>query len=139
MSKSFVVIVPQEFVNYVERLSYEESSLRNIIITYLDMHKSDTDDTAINNPIFQSYQKKYMDASTAYEIAKSKITKDFVPECLSNHQVNWNLDFNTNELTITVNCDCGIEVLDEYLLSKSEIKVDNNCENCTKDVKNNED
>lgn len=121
MSKSFDVVVPQEFVDYVERLSYEEASFRNIVLTYLDLHKTDVDDTAINNPVFQSYQKKFMEASTAYELAKSKITKDFVPECLKNHQVEWNLDFNTNTLTITVKCDCGVEVLNEYL-AKSELK-----------------
>ena len=121
MAKELKIEVSQELVDYVERLSFEESSLKDIITTYLDIHKSDKDDTAINNPIFESYQRKYVAAKTEYELAKKKITAEYVPECLLNHQYDWSLDFSLNILTINVKCDCGIAALEEYLKEKSNI------------------
>lgn len=116
--------VDQQLVDYIERLSYEEASLKDIILTYMDAHKSDADDSAINNPIFKSYQDKYIAAKSEYEIAKNRITKEYIPTCIENHKYEWNLDFETNILTIEIKCDCGIEALKEYLCSLNSQKED---------------
>ena len=113
------VEVNQEMVNYVERLSYEESSYKDIITTMLEMHKGDPDGSAIDNPVFKAYQEKYAKAKAEYEMAKQQITRDFVPECLQDHQTDWNLDYATCELTITVYCDCGKAALEEYLCRRN--------------------
>ena len=113
--KQITITVNQELVNYIERLSYEEASYKDIIVTLLEAHKNDADGSAIDNPVFKSYQEKYAKAKSEYELAKNQITKEYIPECLINHNYDWNLDFSTNELTITVNCDCGTAALEEYL------------------------
>lgn len=113
--KKLDLVVDQELVDYIERLSYEESSLKDIILTYLDAHKADADDSAVNNVVFASYQEKHFKAKTEYELAKQRVTHEYIPACLENHQYDWNLDYATNVLTITVYCECGIKALEEYL------------------------
>lgn len=113
--KTITVTVNQELVDYIERLSYEEASYKDIIMTLLEAHKGDTDGSAIDNPVFKAYQEKYAKAKSEYELAKTQITKEYIPECIIDHKYDWNLDFSTNELTITVYCDCGVAALEEYL------------------------
>lgn len=113
-----VVTVGQELVNYIERLSYEEASYKDIILTMLENHKNDADGSSIDNPVFKAYQDKYSNAKTEYELAKSKITAEYIPECLREHQCDWNLDYSTCKLTITVKCECGQAALEEYLACK---------------------
>lgn len=117
--KTIKLPVNQELVNYVERLSYEEASYKDVILTLLDAHKGDTDGSAIDNPVFKSYQEKYASIKAEYEMAKNEVTNQYVPDCLAGHQYDWNLDFSTNELTITVRCDCGVAALEEYLCAKN--------------------
>lgn len=119
MSKTMTLEVNQELVNYIERLSYEEASYKDIILTMLEIHKGDADGSAVDNPVFRAYQEKYSKAKAEYELAKERITKEYIPDCLKNHQTDWNLDFETNVLTITVSCDCGVEALEEYLCHKN--------------------
>ena len=122
MNKVLKLEVSQELVDYIERLSFEEASLKDIITTYLDLHKEDKDDSAINNPIFESYQKKYLAAKTEYELAKKRITAEYIPDCLLDQQYDWNLDFSSNILTINVKGESSVAVLNEYLdsFNKSE-------------------
>lgn len=115
MSKTIKVTVDQELVNYIERLSYEEAAYKDIILTLLETHKGDPDGSSVDNPVFRSYQEKYSKAKAEYELAKERITKEYIPDCLKDHQTDWSLDFGTNLLAITVSCDCGIEALEEYL------------------------
>lgn len=109
------ITVSQELVDYIERLSYEEASYKDIILTYMDAHKDDVDDSAVNSAVFKSYQDKHIKAKAEYELAKTKITNEYIPSCLVDHKYSWNLDYVTNILTITVECDCGIKALEEYL------------------------
>lgn len=113
--KSFTVNVNQELVNYIERLAYEESSYKDVIMTLLEMHKGDPDGSSIDNPVFKAYQEKYANAKAEYEMAKNQITEEYIPDCLKEHKTEWNLDFATGELKISVLCECGEKILEEYL------------------------
>lgn len=116
--KTIKVSVNQELVDYVERLSYEEESYKDVIMTLLEAHKNDPDGSSIDNPTFKAYQEKYARAKAEYEMAKKEITNQYIPDCLLEHQHDWKLDFASNELTINVYCDCGIAALEEYLCQK---------------------
>ena len=117
--KKFTVEVNQELVNYIERLSYEESSYKDVIMTMLEAHKGDPDGSTIDNPVFKAYQEKYSRAKAEYELAKQKVTDEYIPDCLKEHQTEWNLDFATNVLTVSVLCECGEKVLEDYLCQRS--------------------
>ena len=114
-TNSITIVVDQELVDYIERLDFEYLSLKDIIVTYLDLHKTDTDDSAINNAVFTSYQNKYNKAKVEYELAKKQLTDQYIPSCLYDHKYSWSLDYSSNVLTITVECECGIKALEEYL------------------------
>ena len=117
--KKYIVEVNQELVNYIERLSYEEASYKDVIMTMLEAHKGDVDGTVVDNPVFKSYQEKYSQVKAEYEMAKAQVTEEYVPDCFKEHRVEWSLDFNTNELTVSVLCDCGEKILEDYLCQRN--------------------
>ena len=117
--KTYTVEVNQELVNYIERLSYEEASYKDVILTMLEAHQNDTDSSVIKSPVFRAYQEEYSRVKAEYEMAKKQITEEYIPDCLKDHRTEWNLDFTTNELTISVLCECGEKILEDYLCRKS--------------------
>ena len=115
MTNKKTVEVSQDLVNYIERLDYEATSYKDVILTLLDAHKGDTDGSAIDNPVFKSYQEKFSKIKAEYDLAKNQITQEYIPDCLKEHQVDWSLEYSTCLLTINVKCDCGVEALGKYL------------------------
>lgn len=98
-----VKIENDSVINYLERLSFEDTRNREI----LESIKNDTTGD-FNEEYYKWAHKEYMDNGYAFEIAK----RDFGHEYLANfvkHEVDWNLDFATGIVTIKQYCDCPIE------------------------------
>ena len=88
--------IDQEICTKVERAHYEYNALMNVEKAYLDDHMLDPDGSAIESPIFKLYHEKSIAALKEYEEAKSCIVKKY-----DLNRVNWQLDFETAEITVT--------------------------------------
>lgn len=83
------IIIDEQLCEKLEMLHYEVNSRKEIITSFLNMSSN------ISSELFQAYQDKYKEYFTAYNKAKQEMTKKYeVPA-----GENWNLDFNTRELT----------------------------------------
>lgn len=115
MSKIIKIEVNQELVNYIQRLHFEKETRQEVIRTLIENHQNDIDASVLESSAFKTYSEQLSATTMEYELAKQEMSNQFVPECLANHQYEWNLDFGANELRITVHCDCGIAAIEEYL------------------------
>ena len=96
-NNTITVIVSEEDRNTVQRADIERSSRRDILI-YLMQHP----EVDISEERKQEYQKEYDEKYFAFEQAKSMIENKYVFPNGKNKQLNWNLDYSSCELTITL-------------------------------------
>lgn len=89
------IIVDKETVTALHRAHYEYESYKDVVMSCLDLHRLDTDDSFLNSNIFKGYQDKAQKAFIAYNELKGDLEKKYE---LKN--TVWNLDFTTGELTI---------------------------------------
>ncbi len=88
---------------------------------------------ALENPktspvALEAYQKKQEAAVLAFEQAKRETEKKYVPEELfEKHTYDWSVNYNTDIMTVTVKCDCGVKVAEGlgFALENVEDKVEN--------------
>jgi hypothetical protein len=86
-----IIIEDREFIKDLERLQYEVQARKNIIGYMLESN--------IKNECFEQYHAEYLDFFTKYEKKKHEVEIFYVKPAKSNAK-NWNLDFNSGELTI---------------------------------------
>lgn len=111
--KKIIVEVPQEVTNELQRASMEANARQGVIDRYLEKHMDDADGFAIEAKPFKHFMSLLAEAETEFELAKETVTKEYVPEYLQSHDIEWELDYGTNILTIIVKCNCYIPELDE--------------------------
>jgi len=111
--KQITIIVPQEVTNELQRASMEATSRQGVIDRYLEKHMDDADSSAIEAKPFKHFMSLLAEAEAEFELAKEAITNTYVPDYLREHDVDWMLDYATNVLTITINCDCDIPELEK--------------------------
>lgn len=93
------ITIPEEVKNKVQRADIERCARRDIIAFILE----NNNDINIDNERFQNYQKEYSEKFNNFEVLKSEIEKEYVKPNIGNYQaIRWNLDYNTNEITITI-------------------------------------
>lgn len=106
------VIVPQETINELQRCEFEVNSRQGVIERYLDKHMNDEDGSAIESKPFKHFMSLLAEAEAEFELAKNKVTEEFLPSYLVGHECEWIIDYQTKIMTITVKCDCDIPELD---------------------------
>lgn len=111
--KTVKIKLPQEVVNEVQRAGLEMSSRQGVVDRYFEKHMDDEDALAFGSKPFRHFMSLLAEAEAEFELAKEAITDEFMPEYLKNHECEWNLDYNTRIMTITIKCDCDIPELDE--------------------------
>lgn len=79
----------------VEAYDYEYSSRRDAI-TFMLANNMDTDTEA-----FKKYQKEMIEFMAKFTKAKAEVEKTYVFPVTNGARVNWSLDYETCELTIT--------------------------------------
>ena len=107
--KTITVNVPERTVNEIERASFEVSSRRGVIDRYLEKHMNDVDGSAINSKPFNHFMSLLTEAEAHFELAKQEIEDVYVPALVKEHSYEWNLDYKSKILTITIKCDCEID------------------------------
>lgn len=106
--RKFIIKCPVELNNELQRLSYELSMENTVIDRFLDRHFNDPE--ALDSPIFMKYAKSVAEKNAEYEMLKDRITTDVLPG-IKGHDADWNLDFPTGDITVTVRCNCDIPFL----------------------------
>lgn len=111
--KKIDINVTQETINYLQRLSFEIETRKEVIAKLIEMHKDDIDDSLFVSKPFLKYSEELSRVKAEYELAKTEAEKLYVPEVLyGQHEYNWSIDFATNVMTIDVLCECGIKALE---------------------------
>ena len=98
MSKTITVKVPEEVRDEVQLADVERSSRRDIIAYILS-----NDSINISPERMAQYQKEYDEKFMLFEKAKNKLETNYVQPAANNKAINWQLDYETCEITITVN------------------------------------
>lgn len=96
-NNTITVMVSEEDRNTVQRADIERSSRRDILV-YLMQHP----EVEISEEQKQAYQKEYDEKYFAFEQAKSMIEKKYVTPNAKENGLNWNLDYNSCKLFITL-------------------------------------
>jgi hypothetical protein len=114
--------IPQEMINYLQKLNYEIVTREEIITKLLEMHQDDIDDSLFTSKPVIKYSEELSRVKAEYELAKIEVEKLYVPDMLyGKHEYKWEIDFVTNVMTVYVFCPCGIEVVvAEQVRSKNE-------------------
>ena len=113
IKKQIKINVAQDTVNYLQRLSYENKTREEIITRLLEEHKNDDDDSLFVSKPFLKYSEELSRIRAEYELAKSETEKLYLPkELYGVHKYNWSVDFATNEMTVDILCDCGVEAFE---------------------------
>lgn len=100
--------IPEEVSNYLEGLTYECNSKRMNVEFMIRCNKND--ESFLNSPAFKKYEKEQSLKEAEFEAAKRKMVTDYFPEELKDANANWYLDFDTQEVIVTLNnnstCKC---------------------------------
>lgn len=104
--KKIQINIPEDIVNKIQRNHSEVDSRMLLIDRLMDTHK-DTPDF-IDSPIFKRYHDEFVEFSTEFDMRKQELTKNYIPEYLLEHQINWSLDYDTCILNVEILCDCEI-------------------------------
>lgn len=111
--KTIIIDIPGEIVTPLERASFEINTRQAVIDRYLEKHMNDTDSSAIDSKPFNHFMSLLAKAEAEFELQKQEVSKQFIPEYLADHMVEWNLDYSTKEMTINILCDCDIPELED--------------------------
>jgi hypothetical protein len=93
MNTKIIKIENQELINLIEKLHYEVNS-RKDLIAYMLNNNMRTDTEA-----YEKYNREYREFYIQYNEAKNKLEEIYVRTAVEN-PINWNLDFETSEVTI---------------------------------------
>lgn len=94
--KILTVEIPEEIVATVQKYDIERCARRDIIVYIME------NNTNVSPERFAQYQKEYDDKYFAFEAAKSEIEKNYVRPLIKDKAANWNLDYESHIITITL-------------------------------------
>ena len=104
MNKIYVDLLESD-LNHIQRTMYEHNAMQSVISMYLNDHANDADSRALDTPIFKAYQDRYAKKAMEYDNEKNALTEKYVPEDIKNVSYEWNVNFVTGQLEITVKDD----------------------------------
>lgn len=102
MKEKKIIEIKQEVTNYIQRLFFEVEARKDVIATLLDSHKADENIDLLVSPVFLEYSKQLTQAKAEYEIAKGELDAFIPKEILKNRKFDWNLNFASSQLELTV-------------------------------------
>ena len=108
--RKYQVKCPQELNDELQRINYELSMENTVLDRFIDRHLNDPE--ALDSPTFNKYAKSVTEKTAEYEMLKDHITNEVLAG-IRGHDADWNLDFSTGIIDITVHCDCELPFLEE--------------------------
>ena len=114
---TYMIKVDEQDVNVLERAQTEENIYSDCIQSAL------TNEKAAPNMV-ERFVKKLADAKLTFTKAKHDVEVKYLPaDLVDKHQYDWNIDYRTHEMRITVKCECGRKVLDDAGVSYEEVEA----------------
>lgn len=110
--RQLMIELPQETVNEVQRAGLELNARQGVIDRYLEKHMNDENSEAIDSKPFKHFMSLLAESESEFELAKDAITREYIPDYLQSHNVEWELDYATRIMTINILCDCDIPELE---------------------------
>lgn len=89
------ITIPEELRDKVQNADIERSARRDVITNIISNGTIEP-----TNEFFQKYQNEYNKSYFAFEKAKTEVEKNYVKKNYP-EAINWNLDYNTCQVTIT--------------------------------------
>ena len=105
--RKITVKVDRKKAENLEKINYELSFTKDIIQRIIESHPDDPD--IIGGATFKNYQKQGADLQAEYNLAAAEVERLFIPEKLKGHKYRWIIPANSDEMTITILCNCKIE------------------------------
>lgn len=109
--RKIIVKIDREKATKLERLNFELNFVKDIVQRIIESHPSDLE--LINGDTFVSYSKHGVELQKEYTTLANEIEKEYIPAYLEGHQYTWIIPNNSDEMIITVKCNCEIPELEE--------------------------
>lgn len=109
-AKSVNIEINQETVNYIQSVSMEVSSRQTLLNTISQLQ-------GVGSTAFKDYQKEFFAFDGEYQLIKERLQDIYIPTKLRAASVDWNLDFQTNLMTVTPLTSQGVELINSGTLS----------------------
>lgn len=88
----------------------ELNFVKDIVQRVIESHPSDLE--LINGDTLMSYNKRGAELQRKYAALANEMAKEYIPEYLEGHQYSWIIPNNSDEMTITIKCNCEIPELE---------------------------
>ena len=75
----FKITIPQELVDYIQRIGRDVDSRVYLIDRLFDMHKYDEDTQVFDSVPFQKYTKEFEELKTEYDLAVKELGNKLIP------------------------------------------------------------
>lgn len=105
--KTYKLPITNEVCDYLQRLSFEVESRKQVVTRILENAKDNADDSVLESIPFKSYHKQLEEAIYSYETAKNTFSKDIEKEVFEKEgkeiAFSWTIeDFHEPEVTIMI-------------------------------------
>ena len=101
--RKIIVKVDKEKATELERVNFELNFVKDIVQRVIESHPRDT---------LMSYNKRGAELQRKYAALANEMAKEYIPEYLEGHQYSWIIPNNSDEMTITIKCNCEIPELE---------------------------
>jgi hypothetical protein len=107
-TKMFKITIPQELVDYVQRLGRDVDSRVYLIDRMFYNHRNDEDTNMFDSVPFKKYQKEFEELKAEYDMAVSKLGEKLIPFVtektgIEDPKFDWKIDdFASLEVEITM-------------------------------------
>lgn len=108
--RKIIVKVDKEKATELERVNFELNFVKDIVQRVIESHPSDLE--LINGDTLMSYNKRGAELQRKYAALANEMAKEYIPKYLEGHQYSWIIPNNSDEMTITIKCNCEIPELE---------------------------
>jgi len=106
--ETFKITIPQELVDYVQRLGRDVDSRVYLIDRMFYNHRNDEDTNMFDSVPFKKYQKEFEELKAEYDMAVDKLGEKLIPFVvektgIEDPKFDWKIDdFTSLEVEITM-------------------------------------
>ena len=107
--KRFEVTVKEELVNYIERLAFEVEGMKKVVKEIILDGQSNP--LILEGEAFKKYEQRYHERNAAFEVAKTNLQNDYIPDDLQPLVTQWNLDYGTGVFSFEADVPDDYEIV----------------------------
>ena len=92
-----------EIKTYLERLTYEEGGLREVLVTLIEHNQDDS--TFLSSPLFTEYLNQYQKSFIELNILRQEVIDMYIPKETVGHNYTWELRISDGILRFIIQDD----------------------------------